>query len=100
MNAPYDATTQDIFLETEDVCSNFTGEHYHIFLYLKAFVGAENVMKESIRENIDLASSDNFFSGRDFEEILDSAVTTGQKLFYQIVNSAAQTEAGQHWLLL
>ena len=55
MNTPYDATTQDIFLETEDVCSNFTGEHYHIFLYLKAFVGAENVMKESIRENIAIA---------------------------------------------
>ena len=47
-----------------------------------------------------MASSDNFFLGRDFEEILDSAVTTGQKFFYQIVNSAAQTEAGQHWLLL
>ena len=41
-----------------------------------------------------------FFSGRDFEEILDSAVTTGQKFFYQIVKSAAQTKAGQHWLLL
>ena len=47
-----------------------------------------------------MASSDNFFSCRDFEEILDSAVTTGQKFFYQIVNSAAQTEAGQHCLLL
>ena len=35
-----------------DVCSNFTGEHYHIFLYLKAFVGAENFIKESISENI------------------------------------------------
>ena len=40
------------FSETEDVCSNFTGEHYHIFLYLKAFVGAENFIKESIIENI------------------------------------------------
>ena len=40
------------FSETEDVCSNFTGEHYHIFLYLKAFVGAENFIKESISENI------------------------------------------------
>ena len=49
---------------------------------------------------IGVASSDNFFSDRDFEEILDSAVTTGQKFYYQIVNSAAQTEAGQHWLLL
>ena len=39
------------FSET-DVCSNFTGEHYHIFLYLKAFVGAENFIKESISENI------------------------------------------------
>ena len=40
------------FSEKEDVCSNFTGEHYHIFLYLKAFVGAENFIKESISENI------------------------------------------------
>ena len=40
------------FSETEDDCSNFTGEHYHIFLYLKAFVGAENFIKESISENI------------------------------------------------
>ena len=47
-----------------------------------------------------MASSDNFVSGRDFEEILDSAMTIGRKFFYQIVNSAAQTEAGQHWLLL
>ena len=47
-----------------------------------------------------MASSDNFFSGRDLEEILNSAVTTGQKFIYQIVNSAAQTEAGQHWFLL
>ena len=47
-----------------------------------------------------MASSDNFFSGRDFEEILDSAVTTGQKFSYQFVNSAAQTEAGERWFLL
>ena len=40
------------FSGTEDVCSNFTGEHYHIFYYLKAFVGAENFIKESISENI------------------------------------------------
>ena len=40
------------FSETEDVCSNFTGEHYHIFLYLKTFVGAESFIKESITENI------------------------------------------------
>ena len=38
--------------ETEDVCWNFTGEHYHIFIYLKAFVGAAIFMKESISENI------------------------------------------------
>ena len=43
------------FSETEDVCSNFTGEHYHIFLYLKAFVGAENFIKESIKENVTTA---------------------------------------------
>ena len=40
------------FSETEDVCSNFTGEHYHKFLYLKAFVGAENFIKESMSETI------------------------------------------------
>ena len=40
------------FSETEDVCSIFTGEHYHIFLYLKAFVGVENFIKESISEHI------------------------------------------------
>ena len=40
------------FSGTEVVCSNFTGEHYHIFRYLKAFVGAENFIKESISENI------------------------------------------------
>ena len=51
MNTPYDATTQEIFLK-QDVCSNFTGEHYHSFLYLKAFVGAENFIEESISENI------------------------------------------------
>ena len=38
--------------ERKDFSSNFTGEHYHIFLYLKAFVGAENFKKESISENI------------------------------------------------
>ena len=42
-------------LSETDVCSNFTGEHYHIFLYLKAFVGAENFIKESISENITTA---------------------------------------------
>ena len=40
------------FSELREVCSNFTGEHYHILLYLKAFVGAENFIKESIGENI------------------------------------------------
>ena len=61
---------------------------------------ADNCCPKLFKKFIGVASSDNFFSGRDFEEILDSAVTTGQKFFYQIVNSAAQTEAGQHWLLL
>ena len=61
---------------------------------------ADNCCPKLFSKFIGVASSDNFFSGRDFEEILDSAVTTGQKFFYQIVNSAAQTEAGQHWLLL
>ena len=36
----------------------------------------------------------------DFEEILDSALTTGQKYPYHFLNSAVQTEAGQHWLLM
>ena len=40
------------FSETEDVCSNFAGQHYHIFLYFKPFVGAENFIKKSISENI------------------------------------------------
>ena len=40
------------FSETEDVFSNFIGEHYQIFLYSKAFVGAENFIKESISGNI------------------------------------------------
>ena len=43
---------QGTFTETEDVCSKFTGEHYHIFIYLKAFVEAENFIKESISEHI------------------------------------------------
>ena len=61
---------------------------------------ADNCCPKLFKNFIGVASSDNFFSGRDFEQILDSAVTTGQKYFYQIVNSAAQTEAGKHWLLL
>ena len=61
---------------------------------------ADNCCPKLFKKFLGVASSDNFFSGRDFEKILDSAVTTGQKFFYQIVNSAAQTEAGQHWLLL
>ena len=61
---------------------------------------ADNCRPKLFKKFIGVASSDNLFSGRDFEEILDSAVTTGQKFFYQIVNSAAQAEAGQHWLLL
>ena len=61
---------------------------------------ADNCCPKLFEKLISVASSDNFFSGRDFEEILDSAVTTGQKFFYQIVNSAAQREARQHWLLL
>ena len=60
---------------------------------------ADNCCSKLFKKIIGVASSDNFVSGRDFEEKLDSAVTTGQD-FYQIVNSAAQTEAGQHWLLL
>ena len=36
----------------EHVSSKFTGEHYHISLHLKSFMGAENFIKESIRENI------------------------------------------------
>ena len=60
----------------------------------------DNCCPKLFKKFMGVASSDNFFSGRDFEEILDSAVTTGQKFFYQIVNSAAQTKAGQHWPLL
>ena len=60
---------------------------------------ADNCCPKLFKKIIGVASSDNFFSGRDFEKILDSAETTGQKFSYQIVNSAAQTEAGQHWLL-
>ena len=54
---------------------------------------ADNRCPKFFKKFIGVTSSDNFFSGRDFEEILDSAVTTGQNFFYQIVNSAAQTEA-------
>ena len=36
------------FFETEDFCSNSTGEHDHIFFYSKSFVGTENFIKESI----------------------------------------------------
>ena len=61
---------------------------------------ADNCCHKLFKTFIGVASSDNFFSGRDFEEILDSDATTGQKFFCQIVNSSAQTEAGQHWLLL
>ena len=48
-------------------------------------------------KNVGVASSDNFFLSGDSEETLDSAVATSQKLFYQSVNSPAQTEAGQLW---
>ena len=61
---------------------------------------ADNCCPKLFKKFIGVASSDNFFSGREFEELLDTAVTTGRKFFYQIVNSAAQTEAWQHWLLL
>ena len=61
---------------------------------------ADNCCPKLFKKFIGVASSDNFFSGRDFEEILDSAMTTDQEFFNQIVNSAAQPEAGQHWLLL
>ena len=40
------------FAEFENVWSNFFGEHYHIFPYLKSFVGAINFIKKSIPENI------------------------------------------------
>ena len=54
---------------------------------------ADNCCPKLFEKFIGVASSD-FFSGREFEEILDSAVTTGRKFFNQIVNSATQTEAG------
>ena len=40
------------FTETEDLCSNFTGEHFHALLYLKSFVGAEKFIKDSIGQII------------------------------------------------
>ena len=52
---------------------------------------ADNCCPKLCKKFIVVASSDNFFSGPDFEEILDTAVTNGQKFLYQIVNSAAQT---------
>ena len=61
---------------------------------------ANNCCPKLYKKFFGVASSDNFFSDRDFEETLDSAVTAGQNYFYQIVSSAAQTEARQHWLLL
>ena len=62
---------------------------------------AYNCCPKLLKKVFGVASSDNFFSGRVFEEILlDSAVTIGQSFFYKIVYSAAQTEAGQHWLSL
>ena len=61
---------------------------------------ADNCCPKLSNKFIGVASSDNFFSGRDFEHKLDSAMTTGHKIFYQTIDSAAQTEAGQHWLLL
>ena len=38
--------------ETEEVCSKFVGEHYHLTLYLKSFVGAEAFIKETISNHI------------------------------------------------
>ena len=61
---------------------------------------ADNCSPKLFKKFIAVASFDNFFSGRDFEEALDSAVKTGQKYYYGVANSATQTEAGQHWLLL
>ena len=49
---------------------------------------ADNCCPKLFKKIIGVASSDNFFSGEDFEKILHSAVTTGQKFFYQIVNRA------------
>ena len=38
--------------ETGEVCSKFVGEHYHLTLYLKSFVGAEAFIKETISNHI------------------------------------------------
>lgn len=40
------------FAETEEVCSNFTGEHFHVVIYLKSFVGAEKFIKETIGQSM------------------------------------------------
>ena len=61
---------------------------------------AANWCPKLFKKSFGVTSSDNFFSGRDLDEILDCAVTTSLKYFHQFINSAARTEAGQHWLLM
>ena len=77
----------------------FQGNRRWSMVNFSSIQWADNCCPNFFKNVIGVASSDNFLPGRDFEEILDSALATGQ-IFYQIVNGAAQTEAGQHWLLL
>ena len=51
------------------------------------------------REFVDVASADNFFSDQNLAQIQEIEVKTKPSLSYQIVNSAAQCQEGQHWLL-
>ena len=62
---------------------------------------AETCCPSLFRNFAGVASADNFFCLRDFEQLIDSAAAAGGEIFsYQIVNSAKQNEIGQHWLLL
>ena len=38
--------------ETEDSCINFNGDHFHVLLHIKSFVGAEKYIKDTIGKNI------------------------------------------------
>ena len=38
--------------ETEDFCTNFIGDHLHVLLHMKSFVGAEKFIKDTLGQNI------------------------------------------------
>ena len=60
---------------------------------------AENCCPALFRKFLGVASADNFFSDQNLAQIQEIEVKTKPSFSYQIVNSAAQYQEGQHWLL-